>query len=103
MKLQNMTSTLRSKYAGVDHITFDIFFTKPAYYESAKLAPALQPGALSALFRVPPDHVVSMVHVDEAMAIKFTLRRTQPSGDPGDNDIFGSQQYAPLYELEIDV
>lgn len=103
MKLREMTSTVRSKNAGVDHVTFDIFFTKPAYFEAAKRAPALQPDALAALFRVRPEELVSLAYVEEVMAIKFTLRRRRPSGDPGDNDIFGSQQYPPLYELEIEV
>jgi hypothetical protein len=103
MKLQDMTSTLRSKNAGVDHVTFDIFFTRRAYYEAAKASPALRADVIARLFRVSPDELTSLIHVDEAMAIKFTLRRKVPSGDPGDSDIFGSQQYPPLYELEIDV
>ena len=40
---------------------------------------------------------------DPALAIKFTIRRTLPSGSPGDGDIFGSQQYGPLLGLEIPV
>jgi hypothetical protein len=39
--------------------------------------------------------------VDAASAIKFTLRRRQPSGSPGETDVFGSQQYPPLFEIEI--
>jgi len=27
--------------------------------------------------------------------------RLQPSGSPGDPDIFGSQQYAPLLDVEV--
>ena len=103
MKLQDMTSTLRSKNAGVDHVTFDIFFTRRAYYEAAKASPSLRADAIAKLFRISPKEFASLIHVDEAMAIKFTLRRKIPSGDPGDNDIFGSQQYPCLYDLEIDV
>ncbi|WP_410979253.1 DUF4387 family protein [Cobetia sp. SIMBA_158] len=35
--------------------------------------------------------------------MKFTIARTNPSGSPGDGDIFGSQQYAPLLDIEIPV
>ncbi|HEY4863981.1 MAG TPA: DUF4387 family protein, partial [Candidatus Dormibacteraeota bacterium] len=29
------------------------------------------------------------------------MRRRRPSGDPGETDVFGAQQYAPLLDLEI--
>jgi aerobic-type carbon monoxide dehydrogenase small subunit (CoxS/CutS family) len=39
------------------------------------------------------------VHVDGA--IKFTIYRRMPSGSLGDADIFGSQQYGPLLDIEV--
>ena len=38
-----------------------------------------------------------------ANAIKFTIYRLRPSGSPGDPDIFGAQQYAPLLDIEVPV
>jgi hypothetical protein len=35
------------------------------------------------------------------LAIKFTIYRRTPSGSPGDADIFGSQQYGPLLDIEV--
>jgi uncharacterized protein DUF4387 len=32
---------------------------------------------------------------------KFTIYRRMPSGSPGDADIFGSQQYGPLLDIEV--
>jgi hypothetical protein len=43
------------------------------------------------------DHVA----FDPALAIKFTIYRRMPSGSPGDADIFGSQQYGPLLDIEV--
>ena len=40
---------------------------------------------------------------DPALAIKFTIRRERPSGSPGERDVFGAQQYAPLFDLPIPV
>jgi hypothetical protein len=37
------------------------------------------------------------------LAIKFTIRRERPSGSPGERDVFGAQQYAPLFDLPIPV
>ncbi len=45
--------------------------------------------------------------IDEVLratpAHRWTLNHTRlrPSGSPGDPDIFGSQQYAPLLDLEV--
>jgi len=38
---------------------------------------------------------------EPANAIKFTIRRERPSGSPGERDVFGSQQYAPLFDIEV--
>jgi hypothetical protein len=38
---------------------------------------------------------------EPAHAIKFTIRRLRPSGSMGESDLFGSQQYAPLFGVEI--
>jgi hypothetical protein len=48
-----------------------------------------------------PERISDHVAFDPALAIKFTIRHTTPSGSPGDGDIFGSQPYGPLLDLEI--
>ena len=47
------------------------------------------------------DNAVSVIPYDAALAIKITLPRLHPSGDPLDNDVYGAQQHAPLLGLEI--
>jgi hypothetical protein len=34
-------------------------------------------------------------------AIKLTLPRRLCAGDPGDGDVYGAQQHAPLLELAL--
>jgi hypothetical protein len=38
---------------------------------------------------------------DPGMGIKANLQRKSPSGGPGETDVYGCQQYAPLFALEI--
>jgi len=45
--------------------------------------------------------ITDHVEFDPALAIKFTIYRRMPSGSPGDADIFGSQQYGPLLDIEV--
>ncbi len=99
--LGELAKTVRSKNAGVDKITFDVIFRERETYERVKRSGVLTPDAVAALYGIREDRISDFVTFDPALAIKFTIYRTQPSGSPGDGDIFGAQQYAPLLDIEV--
>jgi hypothetical protein len=94
--LSQLAKTVRSKNAGVDLITFDVIFADAATYERVKRSGMLDRAAVARLYGIPDARISDHVVFDPALAIKFTIRRLRPSGSPGDADIFGAQQYAPL-------
>lgn len=100
-KLVELATTIRSKNAGVDHITFDVIFSDPAAYRRVVDSGALTRETVARLYNIDPGEVTHFLSVDATSAIKFTLRRRRPSGSPGETDVFGSQQYPPLFEVEI--
>jgi Domain of unknown function (DUF4387) len=100
-KLSELAKTIRSKNAGVDKITFDIIFTHRADYERVKRTRVLTRATVIRLYGIPDSRISDFVEFDPANAIKFTIYRLRPSGSAGDPDIFGSQQYAPLLDLEV--
>ena len=100
-KLSDLASTVRSKNAGVNQITFDIIFPDPASYQRVLASRVITKDSIAKLFGIPPARISDFVTFDVANAIKFTLYRLRPSGCAGDADIFGAQQYAPLLDLEI--
>jgi hypothetical protein len=100
-KLSELAKTVRSKNAGVDLITFDIIFRDREPYERVKRARVLTRETVARLYGIAQERIVDFVEFDPANAIKFTITRLRPSGSPGDPDIFGSQQYAPLLDLEV--
>ncbi|QIA26739.1 DUF4387 domain-containing protein [Thermaerobacter sp. PB12/4term] len=102
MRLRELASTIRSKNAGVDLITFDILFPSEEAYRRACRSPVLTPEALCRLLGIGPDSLYCFVHFDPARAIKFTVRRRRPAGSPGETDVFGTQQYGPLLDLEVE-
>ena len=102
-KLSDLAKTIRSKNAGTDKITFDIIFRERATYEMVKRSGALTRESVCRILNVAPERLTDFVEFDPAYAIKFTILRRRPSGDPGDPDIFGSQQYAPLLGVEVDI
>jgi Domain of unknown function (DUF4387) len=101
MKLVELASTIRSKNAGVDHITFDIICRDRENFDRVKNSGALTKQSVAQLYRVSEDRIASFVVFEPAQAIKFTIRREMPSGCQGETDMFGSQQYALLFDLEI--
>jgi len=100
-KLSDLAKTIRSKNAGVDKITFDVIFAERAPYERVKKARVLTREKVAKLYGIAVERISDFVEFDPANAIKFTIYRLRPSGSPGDPDIFGSQQYAPLLDLEV--
>ena len=99
--LRDLASTIRSKNAGVDHITFDVNFRDRGNYERVRDAGVLSRETVAGLFRVPAERVTHFFVYEPGNAIKFTIRRSRPSGSPGESDVFGSQQYAPLFDVEV--
>ena len=100
-KLSTLAKTIRSKNAGVDLITFDVIFTDRRTYERVKSSRVLTRESVCAIYRIPASHIADFVEFDPGNAIKFTIYRERPSGSPGDPDIFGAQQYAPLLDIEV--
>lgn len=101
MKLSELASTIRSKNAGVDHITFDIIFRDPVAFRRTVDSGRLSPRSVAELLRIDSDRVVSFVTYEPGHAIKFTVRRQRPAGSAGEPDPFGSQCYPPLFDVEI--
>jgi hypothetical protein len=100
-KLRDLASTIRSKNAGVNQVTFDIIFTDADHYARVKQSGALSREAIAQFYGIPVERISDCVEFDPAQAIKFTIYRNQPSGSPGDWDILGCQWYGPLLDLEI--
>jgi Domain of unknown function (DUF4387) len=101
MRLYDLASTIRSKNAGVNQITFDIIFPDRKTYERVVKSGAITRESIAKLYNIPQSRISDFVTFEVGNAIKFTIYRLRPSGSPGDWDILGCQQYGPLLDLEI--
>lgn len=99
--LAALVKTLRSKNAGVELVTFDIFFKDADAYERALSSDQLSPAGIASLYSIDEEAIATYVAMPQLNALKFTIRRPRSSGGPGDADVFGSQQYAPLLDVVI--
>ena len=100
-KLSELAGTIRSKNAGVNHVTFDIIFPNAETYQKVRRTRALTKDRVATFFGVPEMRISEFVEFDPGNAIKFTLFRSLPCGSPGDWDILGCQQYGPLLDYDI--
>lgn len=99
--LHELAKTIRSKNAGTDRITFDIIFEEKEDYEHVRDSDVITKESVAELYNIDESRITDFVLYDPANAIKFTIDRIQPSGSPGDSDVFGSQQYAPLLTVQV--
>jgi hypothetical protein len=99
--LRDLASTIRSKNAGVDHVSFDVIFRERAHFERVRDSGVLTRESVAELFGIDPERVTHFVVFEPGNAIKLTIRRLRPSGSPGETDVFGSQQYAPLFGVRV--
>lgn len=100
-KLSEIAKTIRSKNAGVDKITFDVIFPDRVTYEEVRDSGVLSRAAVCRIFAIDAAQITDHVAFDPALAIKFTIYRRMSSGSPGDADVFGSQQYGPLLDVDV--
>jgi hypothetical protein len=103
VKLVELAKTIRSKNAGTDKVTFDIIFREKGNYDLVKKSGALTKATVAKLYGIPEERISDFLEFDPAYAIKFTIYREFYSGDPGDGDIFGCQQYPPLLDVEVPI
>lgn len=100
MLLQDLAQVIRSKNAGPRRLTLDVMLGSDADYQRAAQSPALTRERIAALYRLATEDVT--IHAYPlGRAIKITLARPVMAGDPGDRDVYGAQQHAPLLGVEI--
>ncbi len=98
--LRSLARVVRSKNAGPLCLSLALFFLDEQAYARAVSSPALSVASVAALYGFPPEQV-RRFDLPHLCAIKLTLPRRLCAGDPGDGDVYGAQQHAPLLELAL--
>ncbi|MBS2970649.1 DUF4387 domain-containing protein [Metabacillus sp. KIGAM252] len=100
--LYELAKVIRSKNSGPFELTLDILFDSAGTYERVKNSGEMTPAAISKLYGIDESQIHHFVFFDQALGIKITMARTVSSGTIGDRDVYGAQQHAPLFSIEID-
>ncbi|HUT55390.1 MAG TPA: DUF4387 domain-containing protein [bacterium] len=101
VRLTDVARIIRSKNSGPFELTLDVFFQDERTFARTKKSGFFTPSLVAGLYRVTEDEVLGIHWFEPALALKITIARPLPSGSPGDTDVFGAQQHAPLLGLSI--
>ena len=88
---------IRSKDAGPFMLTLDLFFADEDVHRAFRESGLLNASPVAELYGIDPAEV-DTYDMPEVSALKISFPRPIPSGDFGDTDITGGQQYGLLVE-----
>ena len=103
IKITDLAEVIRSKNSGPFELTLDLVFKDRGSFELARRSGIFTKELFAGLYNIKLQDVLGVVEYEQANAIKATIVRPVVSGDPGDTDIYGAQQHAPLLDLEVPV
>jgi len=92
---------IRSKNAGPYELTLDILFKRRRDFELCRKRRWITGAKIARLYGVPRSHILKVIWFEPSHAVKITMKRRIPSGAPGDSDVYGAQQHAPLLGLRF--
>lgn len=99
--INDLATVIRSKNAGAFHITFDILFKNKDVYSKVIESGVINSSLIAKLYNLKENSKIDVFNYDPGNAIKISMRRPLPCGAFGDTDVFGAQQHAPLYKIQI--
>lgn len=103
VKLTDITEVIRSKNSGPYELTLDIMFKDFEVFQKVCEKKAINEQVVCSLYHITPDQMINIIEFRPAKAIKITIKRPICSGDPGETDVYGAQQHAPLLDLEFEL
>ncbi|KIX06047.1 uncharacterized protein Z518_04021 [Rhinocladiella mackenziei CBS 650.93] len=104
--LGDVASVLRSKNAGPYELTFDVIFQSEQVYRIIKDANILTEELVQKAFDISLEEVLYCGFFDQARGWKATIPRKRgnkptASGNFGERDVHGSQQYIPFLRVKV--
>ncbi len=100
-KLTEAARIIRSKNSGPYELTLDIVFNTPGDFLKARSANVITSEFIVGLYGISVEELKGVIWFEPASAVKITMRRRIVSGAPGDTDVYGAQQHAPLLSVVL--
>ena len=101
--LREVARVVRSKNSSPFKLTLDIILRDGPTFDEVRRRNLLNPEVIAGAYRIPVERIEKVLYFEPARAVKVGLKRLVPSGSPGDTDVYGAQQHAPLLGPELDL
>ncbi len=101
--LLELARVVRSKNSGPFELVLDVIFKDRATFEQLRSTQQFTAPRVAEVYGLPVAAIHSIVWFEPAHAVKVVLQRKMVSGAPGDGDVYGAQQHAPLLSLTFEV
>lgn len=101
-RIRDIAKVCKSKNAGPFQLTIDVVFETRATYDAVAATGVLTPALIAKLYDVGEEDVLFTPY-PAGLAFKATIPRAIPAGDPGDTDVYGCQQHAPMLDVDIPI
>jgi hypothetical protein len=99
----DIARVVRSKNSGPYELVLDIMLKDRKLFDALRASGQFTPERLAAVYGVELSEIRRIVWFEPANAVKVVMPRRIVSGAPGDSDVYGAQQHAPLLGMEFDL
>ena len=102
-KILDIARVVRSKNSGPYELVLDVMLKNRELFDARRASGQFSPARLAAAYGVELSEIRDIVWFEPANAVKVVMPRRIVSGAPGDSDVYGAQQHAPLLGMEFDL
>lgn len=102
-KITEVARVIRSKNCSPFELTLDIIFEEDSIYKKVKQSNLINAKVIAEAYGIAETKINSIIYFDPAHAVKINIPRPVASGAPGDTDVYGAQQHAPLLKIKLQV
>lgn len=99
----DIARVVRSKNSGPYELVLDIMLKDRALFDALRASGQFSPQRLAEVYGVRHEEIRRIVWFEPANAVKVVMPRRIVSGAPGDSDVYGAQQHAPLLGMTFEL
>jgi hypothetical protein len=103
LAMLDIARVVRSKNSGPYELVLDILLKDRGLFDALRDSGQFSPERLAAAYGVELKEIRRIVWFEPANAVKVVMPRRIVSGAPGDSDVYGAQQHAPLLGMVFDL
>lgn len=102
-KILDIARVVRSKNSGPYELVLDVMLKNRELFETLRNSGQFSAERIARVYGVELAEIRNIVWFEPANAVKVVMPRRIVSGAPGDSDVYGAQQHAPLLGMEFDL